>query len=294
MTWYEGVLLGFLQGATEFLPVSSSGHLVMGQELLGLEVPGMAFEVALHVATLVSVVVVYRGRIGALLAGVARRDREQLRYAGLLVLASVPAAIAGIGFGDFFASLFDSAAVTGVALLVTGCVVWSARGALDRGPAAKPGVRTALAMGLAQAAAIVPGISRSGATVVAALWRGVDPREAAAFSFLMSVLAVGGAAVLKVPELVAGLGGGVAGGLRPGADAGVFGVGLPDAGTADWASAADAVSMAVLGVAAAVACVTGVLAIRAFRAMLESRSLHRFAPYLWVVGALFLWFVSGR
>ena len=93
--------------------------------------------------------------------------------------ASVPAAIAGVGFGDFFARLFDSAAVTGVALLVTGCVVWSARGALARGPAGKPGMGAALVMGLAQAAAIVPGISRSGATVAAALWRGVEPREAA-------------------------------------------------------------------------------------------------------------------
>lgn len=274
MTWYEGVLLGFLQGATEFLPVSSSGHLVMGQELLGLQVPGMAFEVALHVATLLSVLLVYRARIGTLLAGVARRDREQLRYAGLLVLASVPAAIAGVGFGDFFARLFDSAAVAGVALLVTGFVVWSARGALDRGPAGKPGTGTALTMGLAQAAAIVPGISRSGATVVAALWRGVAPREAAAFSFLMSVPAVGGAALLKVPELVGGRGDGGA----------VVGGG----------SGVDVVSMAVLGVAAAVACATGVAAIRAFRAMLESRSLHRFAPYLWTVGALFLWFVIGR
>ena len=278
MTWYEGVLLGLLQGATEFLPVSSSGHLVMGQTLLGLEVPGMAFEVALHFATLLSVVLVYRERIGALLAGVARGDRTQLRYGGLLVLASVPAAIAGIGFGNFFASLFDSAAVTGVALLVTGCVVWTARAALAREPAGKPGAGTALLMGVAQAAAIVPGISRSGATVVAALWRGVDPREAAAFSFLMSVPAVGGAALLKVPELVAGRGGGgVVGGVGAGG-----------------VSAADAVSVAVLGVAALVACVTGVLAIRAFRVMLVSRSLHRFAPYLWVVGALFLWFVSAR
>ena len=272
MTWYEGVFLGFLQGATEFLPVSSSGHLVMGQILLGLEVPGMALEVALHFATLLSVLVVYRARVGALLAGVLRRDREQLRYAGLLVLASVPAAIAGVGFGDFFASLFDRAAVTGVALLVTGCVVWTARAALAREPAGRLGVGSALIVGLAQAAAIVPGISRSGATVVAALWRGVDPREAAAFSFLMSVPAVGGAALLKVPGLVAGPGGG---------------------GAVGGAAGVDAVSMAVLGVAAVVACVTGVAAIRAFRAMLASRSLHRFAPYLWAVGAIFLWFVSG-
>ncbi len=282
MTWFEGVLLGFLQGATEFLPVSSSGHLVMGQTLLGLAVPGMAFEVALHFATLLSVLVVYRARIGALLAGVARRDRGHLRYAGLLALASVPAAIAGIGFGDFFASLFDRAEATGAALLVSGCVVWSARGALAREPAGRPGAGVALLMGLAQAAAIVPGISRSGATVVAALWRGVDPREAVAFSFLMSVPAVAGAALLKAPGLVAGQGGGgMAGGGAGGAGGG-------------GALGADAVSMAVLGGAAAVACVTGVAAIRVFRAMLAGRSLHRFGPYLWAVGAAFLWFASGR
>ncbi len=266
MTWYEGVFLGFLQGATEFLPVSSSGHLVMGQAVLGVEVPGLGFEVALHFATLVSVVVVYRTRIGALLVGVMRGDRAQLRYGVLLLLGSVPAAIAGVGFGDFFARLFDSPVVAGVALLVTGCVVWTARGALARGPAGRIGIGSAVIVGLAQAVAIVPGISRSGATVVAALWRGVGAREAAAFSFLLSVPAVGGAALLEVPGMVWGVEGGAPG----------------------------EVSAGLLGGAVAVACVTGVAAIRVFRRMLENRSLHRFAPYLWAVGALFLWFVSAR
>ena len=270
MTWYEGVFLGFLQGATEFLPVSSSGHLVMGQALFGIEVPGVSFEVALHLATLLSVLIVYRARIGALVAGVGRRDPGQLRYAGLLLLASVPAAVAGVGFGGFFESLFDTPAVTGVALVVTGCVIWTARRALGREPAGRPGPATALFVGLAQAAAIVPGISRSGTTVVAALWRGVSPAEAAAFSFLMSVPAVGGAALLKLQEL---------------ASVSAAGQGAPAGGL---------VSLGVLGGAAAVACVTGVLAIRTFRAMLENRSFHVFAPYLWVVGVLFFWFASGR
>lgn len=266
MTWYEGILLGLLQGATEFLPVSSSGHLVMGQAVLGVEVPGPGFEVALHLATLVSVLVAYRARIAALLGGVLQGGRAQLRYGGLLLLASVPAAVAGAGFGDFFGGLFDRPAVAAVALLVTGCVVWTARGALARNPAGRPGVGSALVVGLAQAAAIVPGISRSGATVVAALWRGVGPREAAAFSFLLSVPAVGGAALLEVPGLVAGTGAAAQGGVHAG----------------------------VLGVAAVVACVTGVAAIGMFRRMLDNRLLHRFAPYLWGVGALFLWFVSAR
>ncbi|MCY4400406.1 MAG: undecaprenyl-diphosphate phosphatase [Gemmatimonadetes bacterium] len=282
MTWYEGAFLGFLQGATEFLPVSSSGHLVMGQTLLGLEVPGAGLEVALHFATLVSVLVVYRARILVLLGGVARRDGVQLRYAGLLLLASIPAAVAGIGFGGFFESLFEAPAVTGASLLVTGCIVWTAGRALAREPSGRVRAGTAVAVGVAQAAAIVPGISRSGATVVTALWRGVDPREAAAFSFLMSVPVVAGAALLKLPGVIA------AGGVASSGD------GLAPAARGVGAAVAGAVTLPVLATAAVVACVTGVLAIRMFRAMLEDRSLHRFAPYLWAVGTLFLWFAAVR
>lgn len=261
MTWYEAVFLGVLQGATEFLPVSSSGHLVMGQALLGIEVPGAGLETVLHAATLLSVVIVYRARIGTLLAGIARGDRDQLGYAGLLLLASVPAAIAGLGFGGFFEGLFDRPRVAGAGLLVSGCVVWTARRALARGPAGGPGAATALLMGLAQAAAIVPGVSRSGATVVAALWRGVSPSEAAAFSFLMSVAAVGGAALVKLPEVV---------------------------------TAGGPLSPAVLAAGGVAACVSGVAAIRIFRAMLENRSFHRFAPYLWAAGAAFLLYTGLR
>ncbi|MCY3547135.1 MAG: undecaprenyl-diphosphate phosphatase [Gemmatimonadetes bacterium] len=263
MTWYEGALLGLIQGATEFLPVSSSGHLVMGQALLGIELPGVAVEVALHFATLLSVLIVYRRRVAGLIAGVARLDPEHTRYAGLLLLASVPAAVAGLGFGGFFESLFDAPAVAGAALLVTGCVIWTARRALAREPDGRPGAGVAVVMGLAQAAAIVPGISRSGATVVAALWRGVSPSEAAAFSFLMSVPAIGGAALLRLPAAAWGAGGGGDGALG-----------------------------GALAVAAVVACVTGVLAIRTFRMMLERRAFHLFAPYLWVAGAAFLVFVG--
>lgn len=261
MTLFEALLLGVLQGTTEFLPVSSSGHLVMGQALLGIEVPGAGFETALHAATLLSVVIVYRARIGRLVAGIGRGDGEQLRYGGLLLLASVPAAVAGLGFGGFLESLFDRPWVAGAGLLVSGCVVWTARAALARAPRGGIGAATALLAGLAQAAAVVPGISRSGTTVVAALWRGTSPSEAAAFSFLMSVVAVGGAALLKLPGAI---------------------------------SAGGPVALPALAAGAAAACVTGVLAIRAFRAMLEHRSFHVFAPYLWVAGAAFLWYTSVR
>ena len=290
MTWYEALLLGLLQGATEFLPVSSSGHLVVGQSLLGVHLPGAGFEIVLHLATVLSVLLVYRARIGNLVTGAARRDPDQLRYAALLVLASVPAAVAGLGFGDFLESLFDRPIVAGAALALTGWIVWSARWALARGPERGVATGSAIVMGLAQAAAIVPGISRSGSTVVAALWHGVDPREAAAFSFLMSVPAVGGAAILKLPEMLGpgGVAGGeeVAGAAVAGAVAEVGGAAM--VGSATGGAALFGVTAGTLLLAGAMAFVSGVAAVRVFRAMLDNRSFHLFAPYLWAVGGAFL------
>ena len=253
MTWYEGVILGVVQGATEFLPVSSSGHLVMGQTLLGVEAPGVELEVAMHLATLLSVLIAYRGRIGELALGAVRGDRAQLGYLGLLALATVPTAVVGVALRDLFSALFELPVVTGAALLCTGGVLWTARAALRRASEAGMGVGVALLVGLAQATAMVPGISRSGMTTVTALWKGVSPGEAAAFSFLLSVPAVAGAAALELP--------GEPGGVAPG----------------------------VLLGASVAACATGVAAISVFRAMLGRRTLHRFALYLWVVGAAFLW-----
>lgn len=258
MTPWEALALGVLQGATEFLPVSSSGHLVIGQTLLGLEVPGVFFEVAVHVATLISVVVVYRDRIGRLVGGAVRGDPEAWRYLGLIAVATVPAGLVGVGFEDRVAALFERPVVVGWALLVTGALLWTSRRALARNPDRVPGWRDALLIGLAQSFALVPGISRSGTTVVAALWLRVEPREAAAFSFLMALPAIAGAAVLKAPELMAG-------------EAGL--------------------SAASLGVAFAAAAVTGVLAIRVFVALLQRYAFHRFALYCWAVGLAFLWYV---
>ena len=215
---------------------------------------------------LVSVLWVYRARVGRLVGGSARGDRDALGYVGLLLLASIPAGVVGVFFKDALESLFDRPWVAGVSLLVTGALLWStlaARARRDADDAAPPGTRDALLMGLAQAFAIVPGISRSGTTVVVGLWLGVGAREAAAFSFLMSVPAIAGAAVLSAPDLTEGAAAGV--GAAP------FVLG---------------------GVTAAVA---GVLAIRTFVAMLQKRSFHRFALYCWVVGTAFLLYLGvGR
>lgn len=259
MTLLEALVLGIIQGATEFLPVSSSGHLVMGQALLGIEVPGVAFEVTLHAATLVSVVVVYRTRLAALAVGAVRGEGKAWAYLGLLVLATFPAALVGLGLGEWIEGMFDAPAVAGVALLATGAFLWTSRGALRKNPDRAPGPASALFMGIAQAFALIPGISRSGASVVTGLWSGIEADEAAAFAFLMAIPAILGAIMLQIPDLANGAGG---------VGAGAYLVG--------------SVSAAVIGV----------LAIQTFVSMLKKRSFHRFAPYCWAVGAAFLLYLG--
>jgi undecaprenyl-diphosphatase len=250
MTWWEGIVLGIVQGLTEFLPVSSSGHLVLAEAVLGVHTPGVFVEVTVHVATLVAVVVVYRARLVHLLAGVARRDGAAWRYAGLLVLASVPAAVVGLAFQDWFERTFDALGVVGIDFLITGTVLWSTRlvRPSDRG---EPEPGGAVAIGLAQAVAILPGISRSGSTVATGIWVGLDPVRAAEFSFLMSLPAVAGAAVLQIPDLAAGT------------------------------SSVGAIS---LGLSFVAALASGIFAIRLLVRLLARRALHRFAPYCWVLG----------
>ena len=255
MSLWEAVFLGFLQGTTEFLPVSSSGHLVVGQALLGLDIPGVQFEVAVHVATLVSVVLVYRARIGKLVVGALGGDAHSLRYIGLLALATLPIVVVGAFFRHGVEALFESPFVPAAAFLVTGTLLWTTRRALRRESWPGLGVMAAVAIGLAQAFAVVPGISRSGATVVVALWMGVEAEEAAAFSFLMAVPAMAGAAVLQL-------------------------WGTTDSGAG--------LSAGVLIPGSVVAAVTGVLAIRVFVAFLARGTFHRFGVYCWVLGAAFL------
>ena len=125
-TWEAG-LLGFIQGATEFLPVSSSGHLVIGQHLLDIRVSGVQFEVAVHVATLLSVLIVYRERISRLLVGAVHRDADAWRYLGMIAIGTMPAAVIGLGLSSLIESMFEVPSVTGVALIGTGAILWSSK-----------------------------------------------------------------------------------------------------------------------------------------------------------------------
>jgi undecaprenyl-diphosphatase len=204
LSWWEGIVLGLVQGLTEFLPISSSGHLVLAEELLGTQSPGLYIEVGLHVATLLSVFIAYWPRIRGLLHGMVAREREAWRYTGLLLLASIPAGIAGVFFRDPLEATFQSGVSLGIRFLITGLIVWSTRAALARATQERMSAAAALGIGVAQAAAILPAISRSGATIATALWLGIAPSTAAEFSFLMSVIAVAGSGLLEARHIPPG------------------------------------------------------------------------------------------
>lgn len=213
MLWEHALILGIVQGLTEFLPVSSSGHLVLGQSILGLKEPELLFDVLLHVGTLAAVLVFYgkdlwriaRGWVSSLMGGDS--DEDAARTGWLLILGSVPAGIVGVFLGGLVEEMFASPGLAACALLVTGGILClgEPREGGGRGEAEMT-AKDALVIGVFQAFAIIPGISRSGATIAAALMRGVAREQAARFSFLLSAPAILGAFALKIKDLEGPLG----------------------------------------------------------------------------------------
>jgi len=196
----QAAWLAAVQGLTEFLPVSSSGHLVILQGLMDVPRQGIAFEVVVHLGTLLAVLVVYGRDLLRILVGALRRDRKSLRMIGLLAIGSVPAGAAGVLLGDSVRELFDSPLLASFMLLVTGTVLFTTRWARRDGG---PGPLSAIVIGLSQALALLPGISRSGSTISTGLFFGLDREEAARFSFLLSVPAIAGAGLLELPGMSA-------------------------------------------------------------------------------------------
>jgi len=185
------LILSVLQGVTEFLPVSSSGHLVLGKHLLGLESPGTRLEVALHVGTMLSVMVFYRKAIIGLVKGVFARDKESWRMAINLAASAIPAIVFYFLFRKAIDETFESTRFVGAALIFTGVVLCAVRWV--SGKVGEVTLPRAIATGVAQALAILPGVSRSGMTISAARMTGVAPEKAAEFSFLMSLPLIAGA-----------------------------------------------------------------------------------------------------
>jgi len=220
MDFIEALLLGILQGLTEFLPVSSSGHLVLAEALLGVETPGIIFEVAVHLATAGAVVLAYRNRIRSIFQSVPlvykprlwkkapAGDESQLCLhenfilGCYLVLGTIPAAVIGLLFKDSVERAFSSPHFVCLMLIVTGLILLSSRLAPEESTRTLSWWRVLL-IGLAQSAALLPGISRSGATITAALLLGIPAGRAAEFSFLLALPAIIGASVLELAPLFA-------------------------------------------------------------------------------------------
>jgi len=186
MNELSGLILGIVQGFTEFLPVSSSGHLVIVERILDFESPGVLFETFLHLGTTLAVIWVFRDRIFKL----------KFRDAKLIVIASMPAAIVGIFFRGQIESLFSSTKLVGIALLITAAINYLT----DRQNGRKENVDKldGFFIGIAQAFALIPGISRSGSTIMAARSVKISGKSAAEFSFLLSIPAVLGANLLEI------------------------------------------------------------------------------------------------
>ena len=209
MTVFQAVILGLVQGLAEFLPISSSAHLVLTPWVFGWSDPGLSFDVALHVGTLVAVLWYFRAEWVKLtqsaisLLRTRRADTEEKRRFLYLVIATIPAAIGGILLEDYAETTFRSPALMAVTLMVMGVVLWAVdRYTVQSRPLASLGWKDALLIGLAQVLALVPGVSRSGSTMTAGRALGFDRQSAAVFSFLMSMPVTAAAALLKVPDLL--------------------------------------------------------------------------------------------
>lgn len=209
MTTFQALVLGLLQGLSEFLPVSSSAHLTLAPWLFRWPDPGLSFDVALHFGTLLAVLWFFRAQwlslIRAAVQIVVRRriETEEERRVVYLIIATIPGAIAGLALEKYAETTFRDPRLIAVVLMLMGVVLWWVdRAAARTRPLESMRWTDALGVGLAQMFAIVPGVSRSGSTITAGRALGLTREGAAVFSFLMSMPIIAAAAVLKVPEVL--------------------------------------------------------------------------------------------
>jgi len=249
MSVLQALLLGVLQGVTEWLPVSSSGHLVLLQTFLGINAP-LLFDVVLHLGTVFAVFAVYYQDVFKMLEAFLRWDFkcEHGRLLLFLALGSIPTAIIGFVFHDVFKRMFSNTMTVGLALIATGVILYFTRG---KQGSRELNTKYSLLVGVAQGVAIVPGLSRSGATISTGLFLGLDRKKAAQYSMLLSVPAIIGASALEYS-----MGGVVEASIAP-----LF---------AGFVSA-----LAV-----------GYVSIRLLLRLLSQDSFHSFAYYCWFVGGL--------
>jgi undecaprenyl-diphosphatase len=270
MTTIEAIILGIIQGLTEFLPVSSSGHLVLFQQLFGLKEAELFFDVCVHLGTLVAVIVVFHREIQNIIAALLRivslaRQKKtilqqiesdpELKMVLLIIIGSIPTAVLGLMFKSIADQLFSSSFLTGLMLMLTGLLLWLTRRANpnNKGAGIEGFSRTkAFTIGIVQGLAIIPGISRSGSTISIGLLLGIDREVAARYSFLLSIPAIVGAGALSLKD----------------------GLSQTD----------PAIRLSLLGAAAAA--LVGYGALKVLLRMVKKGRLYVFAPYCWLVGIL--------
>jgi len=207
MTYVQAVLLGIMQGITEFLPVSSSGHLVVLRQFMHLQDIPVFFDVILHVATLFVVLMVFRDRIGRIILSIFRflsgrkneEDAENIRLFGIILIATVITAAMGLGIEKIHAGSHIRL-VSGLFIL-TGVILWMSRFAGGRLGYGNMGIKMGIITGFAQGLGVLPGISRSGITITAALLCGMTREKAGEFSFLISIPAILGALLFEMKDL---------------------------------------------------------------------------------------------
>ena len=278
MEIFESIILGLVQGLAEFLPISSSGHLALLQHLFGISGDKvLAFTTMLHFGTLVAVFIVYRKDIwdlikelGATLKDIftgkgLRPNANPTRKLGLMIIvATIPAAIVGILFNDYVEAAFTSILLIGICLIITGTILWFAeRVGKNFRDIERMNYRNAITIGIFQALALLPGISRSGSTIVGGLLLGLTRELAVKFAFLVSIPSVLGAFVLELPKAF------------------------------DQGFDMDLAVPIVIGMI--VAAVSGVIAIKTMIKVVTGKKLFIFSVYTWILGVavVIYWIVTN-
>lgn len=263
----QAFALGILQGLTEFLPVSSSGHLVLLQNLFGFNEPELLFDICLHIGTLGAVCVIFYRDIVRLLRTFFRlpslssahggfrsllTENPEARMMALIVVGNVPTVVLGLLFHQVIDTIFGSVLIVGGMMLVTGTILWMTRWApADGRPVTLFTAKDALIIGLMQGLAILPGMSRSGVTISTALFLGINREVSGRYSFLLSIPAIVGALIL---ELKSGI--------------------------------SNSIPIGIILFGTLTAAVVGSVALMILLSMVKRGHLHRFSPYCWIVGGI--------
>ncbi|MEX0723689.1 MAG: undecaprenyl-diphosphate phosphatase [Gracilimonas sp.] len=257
----QSFLLGLIQGITEFLPISSSGHLVLGKYILGGDLEaGITYEVVVHFGTLCSILIYYRKILGDLiLSGVKflkspgqEKDDPQVKMIGFILVSMIPAMAIGFTLKDPIEEIFMDPLLVSIMLIITGFILFLTRFVGDTEKPIKLG--NSFVIGLAQAFAMIPGVSRAGSTISAALYLGVKREEAANFSFLMVIPVIAGAMLLQITEMIE--------------------IGVSDA------------ELTSLIVGFLTAFVSGYYALKYLILILKKKGFHYFSYYCWTVGGI--------